>query len=142
MIPEMRKKGISGPCFISIGDAEKIKLFLENNPKVPRELMLVDGYNFDAYNAMGYGRIAENKDLAIKGTMNMKAPSMDFGKWFKYLSTVAKLAPVPEGSISFPEGVTRLGGTLAVNGEEILYSYEDGVPGDHPQPSEVLSAFK
>ena len=40
-----------------------------------------------------------------------------------------------------PEGVTRLGGTFAIKDNDILYGYEDGVPGDHPDPDEVLRSL-
>jgi hypothetical protein len=42
---------------------------------------------------------------------------------------------------SIPEAGLRLGGTFAINKNNIIYAYEDGVPGDHPKPSEVLKAF-
>ena len=103
----MRKTGITGPVFISIGDSEKLNIFLESNPNAPKELFLVDDYTFTAYNAMGFGKIAENAELSIKGTKNMKKPDLGLKKWMSYLKNVSKLAPIPKdlkfGQI--PEGV-------------------------------------
>lgn len=104
--------------------------------------MLVDDYSFEAFNGVGFGKIGENQELAIKGTKNMKAPALTPGRFFSYLKSVGKLAPIPKNVKGIPEGVVRLGGTFGINGNEIVYLYEDGVPGDHPIPSEVLSKSK
>lgn len=37
--------------------------------------------------------------------------------------------------------VSQLGGTFGIDGEDVIYFYEDGVPGDHPLPNTVLQAF-
>ena len=116
-----------------------MKLFLENNPKIPKDLMLVDDYNFNAFNSVGFGKIGENAELAVKGTKNLKAPNLTFGRFFSYLKNVSKLAPIPKDVKGIPEGVLRLGGTFGVNGDDVVYLYEDGVPGDHPNPADVLS---
>lgn len=88
---------IAGPVFISIGDEEKLSLFLESNPKAPKALFLVDNYEFGAYKAAGFGKIAENAELSIKGTKRMKPPNFGFQKWIAYLKSVASLAPIPKG---------------------------------------------
>ena len=120
-----------------------MKIFLENNPKVPKNLMLVDDYSFNAFNALGFGKIGENAELAVKGTKNMKAPDLTPGRFFSYLKSVGKLAPIPKEVKGIPEGVLRLGGTFGVDGDEVVYIYEDGVPGDHPPVKDVLSkSFK
>lgn len=152
---------IAGPVFISIGDEEKLSLFLENNPKAPRDLFLVDNYEFGAYKAAGFGKIAENAELSVKGTKRMKPPNLGFQQWISYLKSVTALAPIPKGRICIPcfiifntfilikgmklgevpEGVLRLGGTIALSGDRIIYTYEDGVPGDYPDPKEVINSF-
>lgn len=88
---------IAGPVFISIGDEEKLTTFLESNPKAPKDLFLVDNYEFGAYKAAGFGKIAENAELSIKGTKRMKPPNFGFQKWIAYLKSVASLAPIPKG---------------------------------------------
>jgi hypothetical protein len=47
-----------------VGD--QLKTFLEANPKMPKDLMLVDDYSFNAFKEMGFGKIGENPELAIK----------------------------------------------------------------------------
>lgn len=144
----MRQSGISGPVFISIGDEEKLKLFLEKNPNADPNLFLVDDYTFTAYNTIGFGKLLENKDNTIKGSKNLKAPKFSFRRWRDYFSSVAKLSPIPKDFKFFqrgskiPEGVTRLGGTIALNKNNVVYVYEDGVPGDYPSPVDVLNTLE
>lgn len=141
----MRETGVAGPVFISIGDAEKLSLFLELNPEAPKELFLVDGYSFDAYKTIGFGRIGDNKGNTIRGTRKMKFPLFGLRTLRKYLANVIRLSPIKPGARGrerFPDGVTRLGGTIAADGNEIKYVYEDGVPGDYPKPLDVLRALE
>ena len=169
-IPSLRKMNIAGPVFISIGDEEKLSTFLASNPTAPKDLFLVDNYEFGAYKAAGFGKIAENAELSIKGTKRMKPPNFGFQRWIAYLKSVASLSPIPKGETMYhivampfifiyfiylttrtyieglkfgevPEGVLRLGGTIALNGDRIIYVYEDGVPGDYPDPSDVIKSF-
>jgi hypothetical protein len=132
--------------FISIGDAEKLSTFLDANPNaIPySNLFLVDGYDFAAYKTLGFGKIGENEELTIKGSKNMKAPDLGgFKGWAKYATTVGKVSPIPKdmkfGEV--PEGVLRLGGTIGIVGNDVKYMYEDGVPGDYPDPKTVLATF-
>lgn len=141
----MRETGVAGPVFISIGDAEKLNLFLELNPNAPKEQFLVDGYEFDAYKSIGFGVIGGDPKMALKGTRRIKFPKFSFATLRKYLKNVMRLSPIKPGARGrerFPEGVTRLGGTVAVDGEDIKYVYEDGVPGDYPSPVEVLNSLR
>jgi len=128
-------------AFISIGDPEKLSLFLESNPLADPSLFLVEGYGFDAYKAMGFGNLLEDKDATQDGAKKLKPPKFGFAKWRKYLSTVGRLSPIPKGSRAFPEGVLRLGGTVGVSGDDVVYLYADGVPGDYPSPGDVLDSL-
>jgi hypothetical protein len=140
----MRAAKINGPIFISIAEGDQLSLFLDKNPDVPRDLLLADDYTFSAYNAAGFKTIGEVKEMAVKGSANMKKPDLSWSQWSGYFSSVSKLAPVPKdlkfGSI--PQGVLRLGGTFAINKQKITYVYEDGVPGDVPSPADVLASLK
>jgi len=139
----MRLANITGPCFVSIGDSEKLSLFLSKNPKIDQSCILVDDYTFDAYNSVGLGKLFDNQELTLKGSKNMQKPDFPLSKWFSYLPAAGALAPIPKG-LKFgeiPEGVTRLGGTFGFKGDKIIYSYEDGVPGDYPNPEDVLKSF-
>lgn len=137
----MSKAGISGPFFVSIGDAEKLNLFLSKNPSVPRENMFVDDYEFKAYKGVGFKSLsdAEQKEEAKKA--KLAPPNFDFGQWMAYLGNVGKLSPIPKDMKfgEFPEGVLRLGGTFVVNQKDVLYQWNDRIPGDHPDIGAVLA---
>jgi hypothetical protein len=119
---------IAGPLFISIGDEEKLNVFLDKNPHVPRENAFVDGYDFAAYQAAGFGKFDTDK---AKG-------------WWNYFTSVGKISPIPKdmkfGEI--PEGVLRLGGTFVIQGDTIVYQWSDRLPGDHPNVAEVWNIAK
>lgn len=136
-----------GPLFISIGDEEKLNVFLDKNPYIPRDMAFVDGYDFDAYQAAGFGRFddPDNKAAAQEAMSNMGAPKLGgIQGWWNYLSVVSKVSPIPSdmkfGDV--PEGVLRLGGTFVVQGDEIVYRWSDRVPGDHPDISNVIEIAK
>uniref|UniRef100_A0A7S2CC10 Uncharacterized protein n=1 Tax=Florenciella parvula TaxID=236787 RepID=A0A7S2CC10_9STRA len=139
----MKSAGVAGPFFISIGDAEKLNKFLDLNPKVPRDSAFVDGYDFTAYEAAGFGKLDGSDPDAAKGA-KLAAPNLSMGDWFKYTTNVMALSPVPKdlkfGEI--PEGVLRLGGTFVVDGNEVVYQWSDKIPGDYPAVDDVLQATK
>jgi hypothetical protein len=87
----MRTAGISGPCFISIGDTEKLKIFFENNPKIDKSNFLVDGYSLSAYNTVGFKNIMDDQAQAKLGSQRMRAPSMSFSDGFKYMKAVGNI---------------------------------------------------
>jgi hypothetical protein len=137
----MADSDISGPFFISIGDEEKLSIFLEKNPEVPRENAFVDDYSFGAYEAAGFGKFDDTpKEVAKEAMSNMKAPDLGAKGWWNYATSVGKVSPIPKdmkfGDI--PEGVLRLGGTFVVDRNDILYRWSDRVPGDHPDIENVL----
>jgi len=114
---------------------------------VPKDSAFVDGYDFDAYKAAGFGRFDEqDEDLAKEAMKNYGAPDMPggFSGWWNYLTSVGKVSPIPKdmkfGEI--PEGVLRLGGTFVVKEGEILYRWSDRLPGDHPDINEVYAIAK
>ena len=133
-----------GPIFVSIGDAEKLSKFLELNPFIPRDKAFVDDMkDFKAYEAVGFGRFDETDKEELK-SLALSAPDLGgFGGWWKYMSNVMSLSPVPKdmkfGEI--PEGVLRLGGTFVVEGQDIIYQWNDKIPGDHPNPEDVLKVL-
>lgn len=139
----MRAASIAGPCFVSIGNAEKLQVFLDNNPKIDREYTIVDDYNLKAYDALGFGNIADDKEKTIEGSKKIKAPNFSAGDWFKYFRAVGSLMPTdkPFKFGEIPLGAVKLGGTFAIDSDEVLFSYEDGVPGDYPDPRVVLAAL-
>ncbi len=137
--------GITGPIFISIGDAEKLNLFLEKNPQVDRDSVSVDGYSFDAYKIAGFGRFDEqDKEVAKEASKNMGAPAIGFKGAWDYITSAGKLAPIPKDVKldGIPEGVLRLGGTFVVNANDIKYRWSDRLPGDHPDIEKVFKIAK
>lgn len=137
--PQLSEKGISGPIFVSIGDVDKMKVFLDKNPDIPPEQMFVDDYSFDAYKSVGFKSFTEVDKDVVKD-VKMAAPDLSFKQWMGYFSKVMKVSPIPKdmkfGDV--PEGVLRLGGTFVVDGDEVLYQWSDRLPGDHPDLDEVL----
>eukprot|EP00670_Eutreptiella_braarudii_P004123 CAMPEP_0174299466 /NCGR_PEP_ID=MMETSP0809-20121228/56760_1 /TAXON_ID=73025 ORGANISM="Eutreptiella gymnastica-like, Strain CCMP1594" /NCGR_SAMPLE_ID=MMETSP0809 /ASSEMBLY_ACC=CAM_ASM_000658 /LENGTH=377 /DNA_ID=CAMNT_0015404659 /DNA_START=33 /DNA_END=1166 /DNA_ORIENTATION=- len=128
--PSLREASIKGPMFISVGTVENLNNFLELNPDVPRELAFVeDSANYDAYKAVGFKNIFEVRPVPIA------APKMGWDKWWPYLNNIKRLVP---GGDPLTESVRRLGGTFALNGADVVYSWSDSVPGDHPAPQTVL----
>lgn len=136
----MKAAGVSGPVFVSIGDAEKMNVFLKNNPDVPRDKMFVDDLAMDGYSAVGFNRTFGAAGAPPKTT----DPKLSFGQWASYLLNIIKLSPVPKGMKlgTIPEGVLRLGGTFVVNGDDVVYQWNDKLPGDHPNIGEVLTLAK
>lgn len=135
---------MSGPIFVSIGDAEKLNVFLDANPHIPRSSAFVDDYSFDAYKAVGFGRFDE-VDPEVAKSAKLTAPELGgFGDWWKYFSAVGNLSPVPKDMKfgEFPEGVLRTGGTFVVNGNDVIYQWTDEIPGNHPNVEEVVQTAK
>jgi len=134
---------IAGPLFVSIGDDEKLSKFLELNPYVPKDQMFVDDYNLEAYNAVGLKKFTDMPKDVIKD-VKMTAPDLEGGikGWWKYMTNVAKLAPVDKNKPGIPEGVLRLGATFVVSKNNVVYQWNDRVPGDHPDLEKVLETAK
>mmetsp|Transcript_10241 Transcript_10241/g.14697 ORF Transcript_10241/g.14697 Transcript_10241/m.14697 type:complete len:155 (+) Transcript_10241:340-804(+) len=125
----------AGPLFISIGDGGKLDKFLELNPFIPRDQAFVDGYEFSAYNAVGFGSF----DAEFAKGAKVKTPQLGgIGQVWKYLTNVMELSPIEDPSAGIPEGVKRLGGTFVVNGDDVVYQWSDRLPGDTPELSDVL----
>lgn len=137
----MVKAGVNGPVFVSIGDSEKLNIFLSQNPNVRREDFFVDNYSFDAYRAVGYTKKFAESNLGE--VTKVEPPDLSPGQWMSYLGNAGKVQPFPNGQeLQFPEGVLRLGGTMVVNGNDIVYQWNDLVPGDHPNIDYVMSVAK
>ena len=137
--------GIGGPVFISIGDADKLNVFLDANPWMKKDQMFVDDYSFDAYRAVGFGKFDEvDKESDAVKNFKMTAPDLGFGEWMKYFGVVNKVSPIPKEMKfgQFPEGVLWTGGTFVVQGEEVVYQWTDTIPGNHPVIENVIEIAK
>ena len=61
---ESQTNKVRGPIFVSIGSVDKLKLFLEKNPKIPADRILVDDYDHQSYKeTMGFERFDEIKSF-------------------------------------------------------------------------------
>jgi|NOAtaT_6_FD_contig_81_1461354_length_1088_multi_9_in_0_out_0_1 hypothetical protein len=138
---EIAEANISGPLFVSIGDKDKLNKFLDINPYMDRNNVFVDDYTeFSAYNALGFGRF-DQTDKEVAKQVKLSSPSIGGLKaWWNYFANLNSLSPVPKG-LQFgqiPEGVLRLGGTFVLSGDEVIYRWDDRLPGDHPDIKRVL----
>ena len=115
--------------------------FLDLNPLVPRKSLFVDDSpTFDAYASAGFKNIGETGTATATA---LTAPKLSAGAWWRYLTNVAGLSPIPDdlkfGEI--PEGVLRLGGTFVIDAEDkVSFAHSDKFPGDHPAIADVLRA--
>lgn len=127
--------------FISIGDEEKLKIFLDSAPSVSRDDAFVDSYDRGTYKSVGLGLFTEADKEKAKA-VKLKAPELGgFGGWLKYLKNSVALAPIEKGKPGIPEGVLQLGGTFVVKGNEVVFRYDDVVPGDTPDLAVLETAI-
>lgn len=138
---------MSGPVFISVAPRdsalEKMQRFLDLNPQVPRDKLFVDDSpTFDAYASAGFRNIGEDGSTSVADATKLTAPKLTAGAWWRYLTNVASLSPVPKdmGWGEIPEGVLRLGGTFVVDDDAVRFAHADKFPGDHPAIADVLRA--
>ena len=134
---------MAGPLFVSVGKPEQLRRFLELNRELSPRYALVDSTpTFEAYRAVGFNNLLGEKKL--EGPPDFKPPTaLSSRKWWNYLTNVGKLAPVPEGGLKLlqvPEGVRVLGGTYVLDGERIVFSHEDAVPGATPDLERIFTA--
>lgn len=114
--------------------------FLDLNPLVPRDRLFVDtDENFQAYQKAGFGRrLGDFSPANIK----LKAPNLSAKAWWRYLTNVNSLAPIPK-NLKFgevPEGIKVLGGTFVIEKDQVLFAHADAFPGDAPAVTDVLRA--
>lgn len=145
--PRLSRAGVSGPLFISVGQPAQLKQFLEvNAPEMNGAAALVDdSADFAGYKAAGFGLMLG--DVPLDTPPDFKPPkNMGPMRWLTYLKNVMELSPVTEefkqtakfGDV--PPGVKVLGGTYAIDGEQVSFSHADPVPGATPDIADVLAA--
>jgi len=127
---------------VSIGTPEKLQTFLELNPWVPRESILVDTYDHTLYKKLGFSRFDEASPEELKeidGSKLLRFINLGIGNLWNYATKSLSLSPL-EGSVNWldlPEGGMRNGGTLVVKGEDIIYQWSDTIPSDVPNVQDV-----
>jgi len=130
---------VAGPLFVSVGQPEQLQQFLEINPELKDAKALIDdSADFAGYKSVGFNVMLGDKKLETPP--DFKPPTMGMGKWASYMRNVASLSPIPKdmklGEV--PQGVRVLGGTYAVDGDEVVFSHMDEVPGATPEIAAVL----
>lgn len=134
---------MAGPLLVSVGRPDQLAKFLELNPELEGLPAAVDDSpDFAAYRAAGLGMLG---DVKLETPPDFKPPtSMSAGKWFKYMANTVTLAPVPKGANfkfgEVPQGVRVLGGTYVIDGDAVLFSHQDAVPGATPEIDNALAA--
>ena len=141
---KLNDHNILGPIFVSVGDSDKLNTFLDKNPLINKNNMFVDeSPTFDAYDTVGFTKKFTDTSPEDAKAVNLKPPSLNFKQWMTYITSVGTLSPIPKDGIKLgggvPEGVLRLGGTFVVKGDDIIYQWNDRLPGDHPNIDEILS---
>lgn len=138
----MSDAGVAGPLFISVGRPDQLATFLELNPELGSAKALIDDSpDFAGYKAAGFTNLLGDQEL--EEPPDFKPPKeMSLGKWWTYLRNVMALSPVPKEAKlgEVPAGVRVLGGTYAIDGDEVRFSWADAVPGATPEIDEVLVA--
>lgn len=125
--------------FISVGQHEKLAKFLELNPKIDANMALTDdSATFEAYRAVGFGKIGDN----VPNMANLGMPKLSASQMWSYATNMMNLSPVDMNNMKaeVPEGVLRLGGTFVIDDDRVVYAWSDSVPGDTPEVDEVLRA--
>jgi hypothetical protein len=140
---KLNDNNVLGPIFVSVGDSTKLNIFLEKNPLINKQNMFVDSSSkFDAYDTAGFTKKFTDTSPEDAKAVKLSPPKLNFKQWITYITSVGQVSPIPKGQGfggGVPEGVLRLGGTFVVKGDDIIYQWNDRLPGDHPDIDEVLS---
>ena len=85
----------------------------------PNQALIDDSADFAGYKSVGFNVMLGDKKLETPP--DFKPPTMGLGKWASYMRNVASLSPIPKdmkfGEV--PQGVRVLGGTYALDGDEV-----------------------
>jgi len=143
VVSRLQAAGVAGPLFISVGEPEQLRRFLDSNPEVDSACSLIDdSADFSAYKAAGFNHLLGEKTL--DEPPNFKPPrTLSAGKWWAYMKNAAQLAPQPAGGAKLgqmPKGTLVLGGTYAIDGDAVKFGWMDAVPGATPDIETVLQA--
>jgi len=127
---------------VSIGEPEKLIKFLEMNPKVSEDKIFMDDYNFKAYDHLGFQKFGLDQDF-FANLNRVQFPKLrGLIKWWQYFTSIPTIAPFEEGKYGVPEGGLKLGGTYIVRDSDVLYEWRDKLPGDLPDPKDVMTKLR
>jgi hypothetical protein len=116
---------------------------LSLNPNVSRDHAFVDDYKFASYEAAGLQKMDSGYKVPEGALGKMSAPNLGgIGGWWNYLKSSAALSPIPKGKGNeFPQGVLMLGGTFVIDGDTVIFSYQDPLPGAEADISAVMDVL-
>jgi hypothetical protein len=112
------------------------------NPTIPRDKIFVDDLTFPAYDALGFGKFGLDKEHRRYANRVQFPKINNIFKWWQYVTSIPIIGPFQEGEYGIPEGGLKLGGTFIVKGDDIVYEWRDKLPGDLPNPSDVLAEME
>jgi len=141
---EVEALGAVGPLFVSIGNPGKLQTFLEKNPTVPQDRIFVDDLEtFSGYRSLGFQKFGWNDIRRHWKTVEFPPKLSSIVQGFQYVTSIPSIGPFVKGqSLRVPEGGLVMGGTYVIAGNEIVYEWRDKLPGDLPDPRDVLSAME
>lgn len=99
-----------------------------------------DPKKLEAYKSLGFPSFTELKGADAKG-IKFRSPKLSFSDMWKYMTNVGSISPVDSKSKSY-ESVLKNGGTFVIQGDEVIFQWFDKVPGDYPNPEDVLAIVK
>ena len=114
------------------------------NSCVPRDGILVDDYDHTLYKKLEFSRFDEAELVwsdTLKASKLLQFTNIGVANLLNYTTNALTMAPV-KGRVdwrSLPEGGLRNGGTLIVNGEDIVYQWSDKIPSDVPNVNDILN---
>mmetsp|Transcript_18443 Transcript_18443/g.27864 ORF Transcript_18443/g.27864 Transcript_18443/m.27864 type:complete len:119 (+) Transcript_18443:653-1009(+) len=112
------------------------------NPQVSQDNFFVDDYNFAAYDKLGFGKFGLGREDFANWNRVQFPKLRGVNKWRQYLTSIPTIGPFEEGKYGVPEGGLKLGGTYIVQGSDIVYEWRDKLPGDLPDPKDVVAKLR
>ena len=130
-----------------MGNAGQLQEFLASNPSVPRDSMFGDTLDRMSYKNLTLPLISElDSEVAKDAAGQLSAPQgLGMKDWWNYFRSAIKLSPIDRETQKLgqiPEGVLQLGGTFLLLNDDIIYQWNDQLPGNTPDLQEVLDVAR
>ena len=126
-----------------MGNAGQLQEFIACNPSVPRDALFGDTLDRTSYKNLTLPLISElDSELTKNAAGRLTAPQgLGVKDWWNYFRSAIKLSPIDRETQTLgqlPEGVLQLGSTFLLLNDDIIYQWNDKLPGDTPDLQEVL----
>lgn len=145
LAPQVEGIGAVGPIFVSVGNAEKLKGFLELNPNIPKDRIFVDRIenDFQGYQSLGFTQFGLDDIRQHWRTVEFPPRLSSIKQGWQYLTSIPSIGPFKNNDYSrVPEGGLVMGGTFVLADNAIVYEWRDKLPGDLPEPPSVLTELE